>query len=661
MGFINIAALINVLGFSTGAALYAMLLAMVLRHPAAASFKRSGSTRRFSSIFATNGLLLTAAGLGLVWNAGALAVYGSRELGLGDLPPFLLAAAYTALGFLPAVMVHAALRGSSGPIGRLPRILIGAAYLLSATAGAMHFRTLAGPAGPPSHTGLRVATFGYLVLLVVAFVTSRRQPGWRRAAWVSGLAFFAVSALHLSQHPDTGAGTWWVELLGHQASLPLALAILYQDYRFAFADLFLKRTLALFLLVGLASSLYVLLAAPLLARRIADGETDPRAIGVLLALWVATALLYPTLLRGVTWFVDAVLLRRTDYGVLRAAIAGTLAQHEHSGEALDAVCAQLAHAFTVHRVDWRRVRNADPPGDTDVVITDPTAGQSAQIIIPTAEAPYYLLSLGQLAGGRRLLSDDLALLEAVALLTARRFDAIRVSHERYEQGLREQEMGKLAIEAQLRALRSQVNPHFLFNALTTIGYLIKAAPDRALDTLLRLTELLRGVLREGGELVTLGDELDLIASYLEIERARFEERLEVEVQVPAELRSIRLPSFLVQPLVENAIKHGIARRRAGGRVNISAREERAGERRLLYITVSDTGAGATEIEVARGRQQGVGLNNVEQRLCSYCGPEAAMHFEAVTGLGATVTLRLPLAPNGQVEIKAVADPARRRA
>jgi len=124
----------------------------------------------------------------------------------------------------------------------------------------------------------------------------------------------------------------------------------------------------------------------------------------------------------------------------------------------------------------------------------------------------------------------------MAVVAARRIDAIRMTNERYEREIREREIGKLATEAELRALRAQINPHFLFNALTTIGYLIQTAPPRALQTLLRLTTLLRGVLRSEGEFTTLGRELEVIESYLDIERARFDERLRVTIDVPAELR-----------------------------------------------------------------------------------------------------------------------------
>src|SRR5207237_9891031 len=156
---------------------------------------------------------------------------------------------------------------------------------------------------------------------------------------------------------------------------------------------------------------------------------------------------------------------------------------------------------------------------------------------------------------RRLVSDALSMLESIAIVVARRVDAIRISSERYQREVREQEMAKLATEAELRALRSPVNPHFLFNSLTTIGYLIQTAPPRALETLMRLTSLLRAVLRSEGEFTTLGRELELVETYLDIERERFEHRLQVTIEVPVRLRAIRVPALIIQPLVENAVKH----------------------------------------------------------------------------------------------------------
>jgi LytS/YehU family sensor histidine kinase len=263
------------------------------------------------------------------------------------------------------------------------------------------------------------------------------------------------------------------------------------------------------------------------------------------------------------------------------------------------------------------------------------------------------LLIGELAGGRRLLSDDLDFLESVALMVARRIDAVRVIHERCLRDLHEQEMRKLATEAELRALRAQINPHFLFNALTTIGYLIQTAPDRALETLMRLTQLLRGVLRRSeGEFATLGEEIELIESYLDIERARFEDRLRVMIDVPSSLRRIRVPALLIQPLVENAIKHGVSPCRAGGEVVILARLARNAGRPVastfagdtLQIWVRDTGVGASEQELAHGRAHGIGLQNVEQRIKRHYGGAATFDIRSASGVGTTVELGLPINP-----------------
>jgi two-component system LytT family sensor kinase len=268
--------------------------------------------------------------------------------------------------------------------------------------------------------------------------------------------------------------------------------------------------------------------------------------------------------------------------------------------------------------------------------------------IPVAETPQFRLEVSELTGGRRLLSGDHAALQTIAALLGRRIDAIRLSRERYARQLREHEMSKLATEAELRALRSQINPHFLFNALTTIGYLVQTAPERALDTLLRLTTLLRGVLRSEGEFTTLGRELDLIESYLDIERARFEQRLSVTIDVPPELRRQRILPLVLQPLVENAVKHGIAPVREGGEVRVSAHV--ADDRATLVLAVTDTGRGATKTQLRRGRAEGVGLANVERRLAAQFGSAASLSIVSTPGGGTTVEIRMPAAASARAEV-----------
>jgi LytS/YehU family sensor histidine kinase len=277
-------------------------------------------------------------------------------------------------------------------------------------------------------------------------------------------------------------------------------------------------------------------------------------------------------------------------------------------------------------------------------VGDPLPAPPATCVtIPTTDQPRFVYVIGQLSAGRRLLSDDLATLEAIGLVVARRIDAIRITNERYTREIREQEIGKLASEAELRALRAQINPHFLFNALTTIGYLIHTAPPRALETLMRLTALLRGVLRSEGEFTTLGRELEIVEAYLDIERARFEHRLRVTVDVPARLRNIRLPPLLLQPLVENAVKHGIGHKQSGGEVVIRARLDRTGnDHRRLALIVEDSGAGATTQTLERGRALGVGLRNVERRLNCQYGDAASLSIRTAPEEGTVVEVRVPV-------------------
>ena len=664
------AALINLLGGGAGSVLYAMLLVMALGRQDAASFIGMGGVSGASSE-KTDRLPLLTALLGLAWNLGAITAFVMQSFANVRPFPLLMAAAFTALGFLPAVVVHSLLRTGDGWRRRPPALAMTiVAYGLSATAGALHFQQAIVREAAPSQWALRVLTIGFAALTIALLLIVRRQSGGQRAVWAPALAVFAVSALHLSHHEGRDY-SWWVEVIGHHASLPLAVAILYEDYRFALADIFLKRALALVLLVALASGLYLNVAAPLLERRGRVGGADPLPVGLLIGLWVATALVYPWLRRSIIRFVDAWLLRRVDYEAMRVEIARRIADHEAAEPMLDEVCERLRVSLTARDVKWT-VDGDDNAGENSKTPTGsliPFINRSktsrrlkepepraVTVSAPTAEAPRYRLLIGELSGGRRLLSDDLDFLESVALMVARRIDAVRVIHERCLRDLHEQEMRKLATEAELRALRAQINPHFLFNALTTIGYLIQTAPDCALETLMRLTQLLRGVLRRSeGEFATLGQEIELIESYLDIERKRFEDRLRVMIDVPTALRQIRVPALLIQPLVENAIKHGISPCRAGGEVVILARlacgdanqtlapaGAPASTEGALQIWVRDTGVGASELELTHGRTRGIGLQNVEQRIKRHYGDAATFDIRSASGVGTTVELSLPV-------------------
>lgn len=623
MNSLNTASLVNLLGFTVGVALYALLLVMVVRH------------RRTRENFSFDFRLLATAILGLLWNAGELVAVVLKDFAAnGQVSPALLAVSYSALGFLPSVVVHSAWKNSENANNKA-RWLTLAAYGLSLLATFFHFQSVVFDNIAPSDAALLILTGGSLALLAGLLVFNNRQKLENKRVWIAALLIFAVSALHLSSH--TEGTSWLVELVAHQSSLPLVLAILLQDYRFAFADLFLKRALSLVLVTTAAFGLYVFVAAPLLHYHETHDRNDTQAIAVILTLWVTTALIYPKLHEFAVWLVDKIILRRADYQHLRLEISKTIERQNSIAAVLDETCRQLAAALTTRESSWNEI--AANAKNLPSVVFD---SRRAEIFVPVAESPFYAIHLNDFSGGRRLLSDEIAMLEAAALLTARRVDALRVTGERFEQKIREQEFSKLATEAELRALRAQINPHFLFNALTTIGYLINAAPDKALATLLKLTTLLRRVLKSSGEFSTLGDEIELVESYLEIERARFEERLKVEIDVPHDLRNLRVPTLILQPLVENAVKHGISKAKFGGTVKIFAKLENEADKVFLSINVHDSGAGANVDEFRRNGQEGVGLHNIEQRLLSYYGNSAAFEIRSETGKGTTAKIRFPV-------------------
>lgn len=597
----NAAELLSLVGFTTGAALCAMLLALVRRGRATAD--------------RSDRLPVVTALLGLVWNLGELGDYLLSRLGSSGPETWLSGLSFAALATLAAVVVHSVARDVRGG-----RTLIAAAYACSLAATVLQLRTLVAGDQRPSAAAFTILTVAFGVLVVTLAVLTRSQTNGRRALWMLALALFAVAANHLG-HFHGDAGGWVAEVVGHQAVLPLAFAILYQEYRFALADLFLKRALTLLAVVAIAIACYAAISA---------APSGPFAVALLIACWVATAVLYPVLRLGIARFVDSTLLGRHDFAELRADLASALPACESVDAVLDRTASAIATAMNAERVWWVTGEPAASAGEH--VTTD--------VAVPTTEAPRIQLRVGALLGGRRLLSDDRAFLDYAALLAARRIDAVRLSVERLDQRLREEAIERLAAEAELRALRAQINPHFLFNALTTIGYLIESAPPRALTTLLRLTSLLRSVLRSDGEMTTLGRELELVQHYLDIERERFEERLHVHIDVPEQLRTLPVPCLIVQPLVENAVKHGIAPSIRGGEVRVRARLEGAPPRQLLRVWVENTGAPL--IDDPDGRAARIGLTNAGRRLAGHFGADASLTLTSADGV-TIAEVRLPVA------------------
>ncbi len=218
-----------------------------------------------------------------------------------------------------------------------------------------------------------------------------------------------------------------------------------------------------------------------------------------------------------------------------------------------------------------------------------------------------------------------------------------IYYKRYRKGLLN--AGRLQTElarAQLQALKMQLHPHFLFNTLHTISALVHEDPDRADRTIARLSELLRLFLATSTiHEVPLAEELRILDLYLEIERTRFEDRLSVHYDVPAELREAMVPNLVLQPLVENSIRHGVGKKSGTGWISIAA--EKYGE--TLVLRVTDNGEGLRE-NAGRHPESGKGLAITRGRLESLYGPHQSLVLRNLQTGGAEVRITLPFRTHG---------------
>jgi two-component system LytT family sensor kinase len=209
-------------------------------------------------------------------------------------------------------------------------------------------------------------------------------------------------------------------------------------------------------------------------------------------------------------------------------------------------------------------------------------------------------------------------------------DERRLERLKRESALREQ-----VADAELRALRAQINPHFLFNSLNTIADLAVVAPEKAEEMTLRLATVFRYVLvNTDRQFSTVKEEINFARSYLDIEEARFGSRLAVRFEVDESVLQETIPTLLLQPLIENAIKHGISPRRAGGTVNIVARRIPRG----IELVVADDGVGLDVVQDEVRRGTSVGLENVRNRLQSAYDGRAMFSLHPREGGGTEATI-----------------------
>ena len=209
------------------------------------------------------------------------------------------------------------------------------------------------------------------------------------------------------------------------------------------------------------------------------------------------------------------------------------------------------------------------------------------------------------------------------------------NNARIEHRLQEQE--KLLLAAKIEALANQISPHFLFNTLASISSLIRTQPETARTLIIKLSGLLRRLMRSTDHFVTLREELESIDEYLDIEVVRFGPQLKVDKQISDDTLDVIVPSMILQPLVENSIKHGLSRKVGGGRITI-ATLVRDGH---TIIEVIDDGLGMSEERLEHAVGGGIGLSNVNERLRTIYGANYQLKLTSVPGQGTRAAVEIP--------------------
>ena len=209
------------------------------------------------------------------------------------------------------------------------------------------------------------------------------------------------------------------------------------------------------------------------------------------------------------------------------------------------------------------------------------------------------------------------------------------NNARIEHRLHEQE--KLLLAAKIEALANQISPHFLFNTLASISSLIRTQPETARMLITKLSGLLRRLMRSSDHFVTLREELESIDEYLDIEAVRFGPHLTVDKHISPDTLDVIVPSMILQPLVENSIKHGLSRKVGGGRITITTSLQQG----HTMIQVDDDGLGMTEERLEHAFGGGIGLTNVNERLRTIYGANYQLKLTSVPGKGTRASVEIP--------------------
>lgn len=518
-----------------------------------------------------------------------------------------------AAGLTPAFMLHLVLEIESGRLGHrgmwlwILGMYYGAGTATSLIRGLNEAGWLVAVGSEalfhaPSALLAATATTGIILQATTESRSPVKERGHRRWMYVV-LALMVIAAF------SSLAGLDVARQVADYLLLAFMGLCLYRLERLIFIDLLVKG--GAFLLAGV-----VVVVPTLVAGSLHQGRLPVNPLYVLTLFSLALWLMGPWACARVARLVDRIWLRRP----FSAAEAERHFLHEIQSAATEAelkdrAALSLGMIFqTAARLDFGSATVPEPdPSDRD-----------SDTVAAKLRANGVVLGRVHLAGrpnGIPFLSDDRRLLQTLSGSLGLALENVRFRESLRAQAEREQQLRLLASRAELRALRAQINPHFLFNTLSVIAGLVHDQPALADETIEHLAHVFRYALKKSeNEWALVSEEVEFVAAYLRIEQARFGDRLRVELELEEAAARQRMPAMTLQPLVENAIRHGVFARERMGTVTVRSRLRDG----TLRVEVLDSGPGFAEDFALDADSEGHGLRNVAERIEGYYGAAAML-------------------------------------
>jgi two-component system, LytTR family, sensor kinase len=601
--------LVNTIGHSAGVVIFGMLLYFLL-------------INRLRSREDRSRLAVLAAALAMLWNLGSLVALATGPAG-GIAADIIVAASFSVLSLLPAVLLHISLESRH-------RAVWLSGYALSTVAVALHVVDLLTRAARFHYAALLLVTVGFAVLTIISVFLELRhenRAAGSRLAGAMGLFLFAISFVHLGAEHTRLA--WSKEIALHHAGLPLALLVLLQDYRFLLLDAFIRFIVN----ASLAAAALLLAIRAVQSPELTKQLQNPFQAGLLFVSACLLLTLFVYIRNRIQSFLTRVIF-------LRSNIAEALAELQQLARAAHSEFEYLRHAAEVIARFLRasRFEITEEHPLVNGTLTVPVAVIDAanwtvpawvQAALPMrfSQGDSNYLLLGPRHGGRRYLSEDFDVLV--------RFRAVVIEH--VEQ-LRSVQMQSLVSQAELKTLQAQINPHFLFNSLNTLYGTIDRSNAEARRLVLNLSDIFRYLLQSERTFIEIEEELRIVRAYLEIEELRLGPKLRTEIDIDDAAVHASIPVLSIQPLVENAVKHGVASRMGTGFVRLTIRAAGDG----LCIEVANSGE--CDVQALTNPARGIGLTNVRRRLALCYGEQTrfdARVADGVTSVGFTLPLASP--------------------